>query len=376
MRVLVGSTAFFPWEGGAERQGRLLASALRRVGVEVEYVAARLPGSPRGEIVDGVPVHRLWAGPPGLPGRFRPAVFYFRLREFLRREGRRFDVWQAQGAFDVVAPAMTDVRGDGNPAKVIRYASRNEWQRLRAVPCLPSRLAARLTLADCHVANSQRTLAVMTGEYGLPPARCRVVPNMVAPMSRAATADARARLGWPLGPPVVLCISNFHPGKNQRRLIEAWPLVLSKYREARLVLVGDGVELQHCRLAVRTLQLTGSVVFTGRVTDPLVYLAAADVFAFPSGQEGQSNALLEAMAAGMAIAVADCADNRETIEPGRDALSFAPDPVAVADAVATLIGDRGMAGRLGAAARTRAMDEHNPERVAKSYLEIYGEVHG
>lgn len=61
-RILISTQLFYPFEGGSEKQGRLLARNLRKRGLDVTYIAERLPGQPSFEMVDGVPVYRL----PGL----------------------------------------------------------------------------------------------------------------------------------------------------------------------------------------------------------------------------------------------------------------------------------------------------------------------
>lgn len=69
------------------------------------------------------------------------------------------------------------------------------------------------------------------------------------------------------------------------------------------VIVGDGEEKDHLRCFSREKGLLDKVLFTGWVTrEELVeYLKQADVFALPTYAEGFSNAMLEAMAAGLPV---------------------------------------------------------------------------
>src|SRR5207244_1912357 len=65
------------------------------------------------------------------------------------------------------------------------------------------------------------------------------------------------------------------------------------------------------------------------------YLAASDVFVYPSPWEGSPNAVIEAMAAGVPVVVSDIAAHREIIEHGRTGF-LASDPESMARCVDTL----------------------------------------
>jgi glycosyltransferase involved in cell wall biosynthesis len=110
------------------------------------------------------------------------------------------------------------------------------------------------------------------------------------------------------------------------------------------------------------------VRFVGELDDVRDALAAMDVFVLPSHEEGMSNALLEAMAAGRAIVVTDVGGNREVV--GSDAAEIVPsrDPGALAAAIARLLGDPESAREFGRAARRR-VDERFGARTMIGGLE-------
>jgi glycosyltransferase involved in cell wall biosynthesis len=76
---------------------------------------------------------------------------------------------------------------------------------------------------------------------------------------------------------------------------------------------------------------------------------------FPFGSEGGGlTALLEAMAMGKAIVATDRAVLRDYVADGVEAILVPPEePAALLEAIERVLGDRDLAGRLGAAARAR-----------------------
>ncbi len=95
-----------------------------------------------------------------------------------------------------------------------------------------------------------------------------------------------------------------------------------------------------------------AVRFTGTLDDVRPALSAMDLFALPSREEGMSNALMEAMAAGRPIVATDVGGNGEVLDRGRlGVLVPSDDAFALGDAIAGLLDDGARAGALARAAR-------------------------
>jgi glycosyltransferase involved in cell wall biosynthesis len=202
-----------------------------------------------------------------------------------------------------------------------------------------------------------------------------VVPNGVdvrelLPASDAARAAARRRLELGEGP-LVICLGRICRAKGQDFLVEAWPRVLGRVPEARLVLVGDGEDAE----ALRGRAGEG-IVFAGLRSDVADWLAAADVVAAPSRWEGMSFAMLETMASGRSLVMTDVPGARDAL--GADAAGIVPrgDARLLAAAIIERLLDPALAAAEGSAARARVERFHDIRDATAGVAELYAGMLG
>ena len=89
--------------------------------------------------------------------------------------------------------------------------------------------------------------------------------------------------------------------KNQHFLLDVFAQALRLRPESRLLLIGEGGDLDALRERARTLGIADRVVFYGVTDHPEQLLWAMDVFAFPSRFEGLGIVAVEAQAAGLPV---------------------------------------------------------------------------
>lgn len=94
--------------------------------------------------------------------------------------------------------------------------------------------------------------------------------------------------------------------KGLWHLVKAFSLVRAKHPEAKLVLIGEDWTEGKLPKLLEELQLTQSVLLTGRVRNPYQYLQRSHCYVLSSLFEGFPNALVEAMACGLPVIAADC----------------------------------------------------------------------
>jgi glycosyltransferase involved in cell wall biosynthesis len=184
------------------------------------------------------------------------------------------------------------------------------------------------------------------------------VPTTALQALAPGRAEARARLGIAADDFIVLGIGRFVHIKGFDVLVAALGRACAEVPALRVVLVGDGPErdalqAQAVALGVGSrLELRGAVAGASALVD---YLAAADVCAAPSRNEGMGRVLVEAMALGLPVvgsAVGGIPSVIGADEAGR--LVPADDPEELARALTDLERDRALRVKLGEAARQRA----------------------
>jgi phosphatidyl-myo-inositol alpha-mannosyltransferase len=178
--------------------------------------------------------------------------------------------------------------------------------------------------------------------------------------------------------PTVLFVGRLEKRKGLKFLLRAWPKVLERQPNARLVVVGRGRPLEgYRRFAARQGWSPADVVFAGYVPaeDLPRYYQSCDVFCAPNtGQESFGIVLLEAMAAGAPIVASDIAGYRDVVADGEQGLLVEPkNPGALADAVSRLLANPELRARLRRAGQEKARAYDWP-RVATQVLDYYFEV--
>lgn len=107
--------------------------------------------------------------------------------------------------------------------------------------------------------------------------------------------------------------------KGQWHLIRAFSKVVSKFPNAKLMILGEGELREYLLKVIRNFGLENNVKLLGFVNNPYDYIKNADCFVFSSLYEGLGNSILEALTCGTPIISTDCvAGPREILSPRTD----------------------------------------------------------
>ena len=184
-----------------------------------------------------------------------------------------------------------------------------------------------------------------------------VLPNPVAvPQQVRPLHDRRKR---------VIMVSRLNTQKNPQMAIEAFAQSGCADAGYQLAVYGTGPLLPSLEAYAHQACAPGSVVFEGVTKDVYRELDDARVFLLSSDYEGVPNALLEAMAAGLAVISTDCSGGgpRSLIRPGQNGcLVERGDARAMAKALSVLVADEAVMQRMGDAAR-RSVADMTPEAI-------------
>ena len=176
---------------------------------------------------------------------------------------------------------------------------------------------------------------------------------------------------------IILFLGRLHPQKYPEDLIKAFPKIVEKVPNARLIFAGNGEKEPKLKRMAKDLNLSNNVIFAGLVLGDEKWglLNNCDVFVLPSAIEGHPIAVIEAMACSKPVIATNLGPFPEIIREGETGLLVplhAPDKLA--DAIIELALDEDKRKEMGMNARRYAEERFDINKIADDYLEIYEEL--
>ncbi len=203
------------------------------------------------------------------------------------------------------------------------------------------------------------------------------IPNGVTlpVLSDGLRNDARARLGLAADLPCVVSVSRLTFEKGLGDLLDATDMLARQGRIFTLLIVGGGEA--EADLRQRAKSISGvNVVFTGATQNVPQYLAAADIFVFPTWHENLSNALLEAMSFALPVVATAVGGNVEVIAHGGGEFVAPQHPKALAQALSAYLDSGDKRAADGAAARRNVEQNYTIDTMVKTLHARYAETLG
>jgi L-malate glycosyltransferase len=203
-----------------------------------------------------------------------------------------------------------------------------------------------------------------------------VIPNALECELYYRATDAqrisfREQLGFSKNAILIGAVANLRPVKSIDVLIRAANIVVRCYPRAGFVIVGEGSERTALEQMCRTLEIDGSVRFLGECTDITHVLSCLDIGTLTSSSESFSNAIIEYMAASLAVVCSDVGGVREAIEDGVNGFVVEPGNYQqVAARIMTLIETDSFAD-MGKTGREKAVRLYSSEHVIDLYHRFY-----
>lgn len=335
MRVAVVIPRYHPVFGGAENQARLLNRRLIASGaVAIPFVVTMRASAdaPSTETIDGIRVQRLGRG--SVTRRGANFAFYAQAFRYLFQHRAEWDLIHCHATsligFTVTLlarilrrPVILKLSTNGEFVRGLS-AERNQRHPIRRLtPRIQARLA-RFTAAYAHIVALNQEGSDELAEAG---ARHPIlIPNGIdTGLFRPASAGteraaARARLGFSPGDRIALFTGRFVTRKGIDVLLAAIDRLADNGLPAnvRLCLAGsaekqsEGIGADVVGEAVARLG-AGRLTILPPVTPVVPYLQIADLFVFPSRQEGMPNSVLEALAVGLPCVLSDIRPHRELV---------------------------------------------------------------
>jgi glycosyltransferase involved in cell wall biosynthesis len=185
---------------------------------------------------------------------------------------------------------------------------------------------------------------------------------------------ARARLGLDPDAFVVVGLGRLVPIKGFDLLARALPAVVAQIPSARVLLVGDGAERAYLGAIASSMGVTERLQMTGETEDMTSYLAAADVVAVPSRNEGMGRVIVEAMALGLPVVATAVGGIPDVVTDGECGRLVEPEDVdALGAALIELGRDPALRRKLGEAAVRRA-EAFSTAVASEKLLAVYASL--
>ncbi len=291
--------------GGAEKQLCLLAEGLPRDEFEVHVCTLTRSGPLAARLAEaGIPLT-----PIGKRWKLDPQAFW-RLKEHVARlKPDLIHTWMfAANTYGLAAAELCGVRNIVAGQRCV-----DPWKS-RLQLAIDRALARRCRRV---VVNSEGVRDFYV-QHGTPAERVRVIANGVAlPEPPAETRrQLLAELELPPDSRLVALIGRLWPQKRVKDAIWAADLLKVIRDDVHLLVIGDGPQRDRLRRYRDQCLIRDKVHFLGERGDVPRILPHCDVLWSTSGYEGQSNVILEAMAAGVPVVATDIPGTRELMVSG------------------------------------------------------------
>ncbi len=369
MHILLVSSLYAPFVGGAERQAQNLARVLVSKGVRVTVLTQPVKGAPDvekdGDIeifrwLNTIPLGPLW----GVSYMWNTLLACSKLKS-------RWDIAHSQQV-SLHSYALLQAAHRMSKPVLLRFACMGDGGDLaRIMNVRYGRfLLPKLKTASRSIVLSNALREEVIG-YGFPSERIRQIPNGVDADLFIPNQLARKKNSKVFR---FLVVGRLDRQKGIDILLQAFAKLEGKYLW-ELVVCGDGPLGSELEQLAQNLGLGQQVYFKGHVENVLNEYHQADILVLPSLYEGMPNAVLEAMACGLPIIGTDIGGTRELIIEGVTGWIVPPgSPETFSNVIKMVINDQAMIVQIGEAGRQRVEEHFSLPAIADQYIYEYEQI--
>lgn len=382
---------YAPVLAGAAERFRRYAPGLHARGVKTSVITSRSdPSLPLEETLEGlVSVSRMEVG---LDARARDQRLFRAAAAHLQRQGMAgAQVVQTIKIDRRLFRSLLSIKRQGRALMFVSTMVEPEtwgrtalhrWANLQ-LQILSQRLFDAVVVGSPVMAAAQRRMGV--GERRLHIISHGVDTHRFQPAEPDQPLPALVEKVLPAGAKVCLYVGHLIPRKGVLTLLEAWPEVAMRHPDAWLVLVGalqrptisserERQEIETYQNALfKKLNSLPQVLHVPEQKDIHRWYQMADMFIFPSTQEGFPNALLEAMSTGlpcltrrfMGFPEGQLGERQGVIQV------VGAEPPSWSQAISALLHDEPTRRRMGCAARELIVRDHALQKTLDEYASLY-----
>lgn len=384
MKICIVTTSFPRWAG--DHRGTFVFEAARAIqaqGVQVRVIALHNPGAQTRELMDSIEV-------------IRPRYLWPERLEILQREGgglpamwrRHWGVRLALLPFLVIYTLTTAhyaqgfdlIHANWTLAGMMAWVSQFYHRRPVLVTVhgsdivqatrlpLVRQLTQRMLKASAGIIAVSHALKEATAAQGISSQAIRVIPDGIDLKKFYPAPEKRA--------PLILYVGSLIKIKGVNYLIESMSQVARRFPEYRLVIIGEGPELQSLKSLGQKLEIANAIAFVGTQTPIQVrdWMQQASLLVLPSLEEGLGVVLLEALACGTPCVGTSVGGIPDVITPEVGVLVPPADPSALAEAMLGVLAEPERWALLSRNARRWVEQQFDWDIIAKKIIQVYEQV--
>jgi len=312
MNILMVTSAFPPYFGGAAVQATYLAQGLKTCGLNVEFITDNEERQSVHDVYKGIRIYRCssFFSNMAMTGKRSELIFTFRILLYVIRHRRKFDVihfHSIRGSEALIFPLLKLIG-----KKLILKFTLVGWDD-------PMAFKRRKFMAPFYLwglSTVDRFIAIasvqveLTEQAGLRRDRVQHLPNGVDTERYAAlTSNDRAslkdKLGFGQSNKIFYSIGKIEDRKNYRFLLQAWKTLSKHYPDSAILFAGTGntSDSEYYRELLQMVERDQlpNVVFLGHCDNVEDYMKISDAFLFASKAEGFGTVLIEAAVTGVPV---------------------------------------------------------------------------
>ncbi len=357
----------YPIVGGLERQAHELSKSLLRQGLQITVLSGKINGmGPETEMIEGVQVIRLpWSSMKCL--RVLRTFFALALNMFKIRS--KYDVVHLHNISWIGTLVILLAKKLGKPV-IAKLPNFGDF----GIPGMKKRFLGQLLL---HVYKKADAIIAMT------PESIRELRDIDYPESRIfkITNGVSSKIYYPLDeikeginhPTNIVFTGRLSHEKGIIDLISVWPQIVQESSGSVVLnIYGDGPQRSEIMEKIQLLDIANKVILHGHIENISSELRNADIFVLPSYAEGNSNAILEAMASGLPIVSTRVGGTSRLMgKTGSDFLTSPGDQEGLKHCLLRLISDAEKRNTLGKLMRSRVQSFFRIEKIADRYNLAY-----
>lgn len=247
-----------------------------------------------------------------------------------------------------------------------------QWEFLRFIDY------ATKSLVTKYIVQTSIAQQELMKKLRLPKERLVVIPNAIDTEEFNFEMDCgkkRAEFSLKSDDIVITCVSKLRRGKGHKYLLEAFESLSLRGSETtaaiqpshlKLLLVGDGEQKEELLEQVKNYTSRPNILFLGNRGDIKEILKISAIFILATEGEGMSNAIMEAMAAGLPVITTNLPENHELIEHGSTGILVPPRNASMlAEAMNFLVADPHKQKALGKNAKGAIMEKFDLKKIVR-----------